>query len=214
MVRYPMTKEGENFLREELKNLKSVERNKIIKAITEARKHGDLKENAEYHAAKESQGFIESRIREIERKLSDAQSAADKLAQINLKILKLINYVKDKDREGVGRLIERYNPDKLSETGINARYTSYSVNKGEKISICIRNKEDNQFIDDNIIMFVVIHELSHIMTIQVGHPIEFWDNMKYLLEQAREINLYNPIDYQESPQKYCGMMINSTPYKF
>ena len=68
-----MTKEGENFLREELKNLKSVERNKIIKAITEARKHGDLKENAEYHAAKESQGFIESRIREIERKLSDAQ---------------------------------------------------------------------------------------------------------------------------------------------
>ena len=150
----------------------------------------------------------------IVRKLKDSQLAADKLAQINLNILKLINHVKDKDRDGIDRLSKRYDPNSLSETGINARYTSYSVNKGEKISICIRNKEDNQFIDDNIIMFVVIHELSHIMTIQVGHPIEFWDNMKYLLEQAKEINLYNPIDYQESPQKYCGMMINSTPYKF
>jgi len=150
----------------------------------------------------------------IVRKLPDAQSAADKLAQINLKILKLINYVKDKDREGVGRLIERYNPDKLSETGINARYTSYSVNKGEKISICIRNKENNQFMDDNIIMFVVIHELAHIMTIQIGHPKEFWDNMKYLLEQAKEINIYHPENYNENSQIYCGMEINSTPYDF
>ena len=73
MSRYPMTQEGESFLREELQKLKSEDRNNIIKAIAEARKHGDLKENAEYHAAKEQQGLVESRIREIESKLVDAQ---------------------------------------------------------------------------------------------------------------------------------------------
>ena len=73
MSRYPMTKEGENSLRQELQKLKSEDRNNVVKAIAEAREHGDLKENAEYHAAKEQQGLIESRIREIENKLADAQ---------------------------------------------------------------------------------------------------------------------------------------------
>lgn len=150
----------------------------------------------------------------IVRKLKDSRSASDKLAKINIKILKLINHIKDKDKDGIDRLVRRYNPDTLSETGLNAKYTSYSVNKGEKISICIRNKENNIFMNDNIIMFVVIHELAHIMTIQIGHPKEFWDNMKYLLEKAEEINLYNPEDYEKNPQIYCGMEINSSPYDF
>jgi len=68
-----MTKEGEISLRQELQKLKSEDRNNVVKAIAEAREHGDLKENAEYHAAKEQQGLIESRIREIENKLADAQ---------------------------------------------------------------------------------------------------------------------------------------------
>ncbi|MBS98671.1 MAG: transcription elongation factor GreA [Oceanospirillaceae bacterium] len=73
MNRVPMTVEGEKSLREELAHLKSVERPKVIGAIAEAREHGDLKENAEYHAAREQQGFIEGRIRELEHKLSLAQ---------------------------------------------------------------------------------------------------------------------------------------------
>ena len=73
MTRHPMTKEGELLLREELKTLKSKDRNEVVKAIAEARELGDLKENAEYHAAKEQQGLIERRIREIETKLADAQ---------------------------------------------------------------------------------------------------------------------------------------------
>ncbi len=71
--RVPMTTQGAVKLREELEHLKGIERPRVIQAIAEARAHGDLKENAEYHAARESQGFIEGRIREIEAKLSVAQ---------------------------------------------------------------------------------------------------------------------------------------------
>jgi len=69
----PMTVRGAELLRGELKNLKSNDRPQVITAIAEARAHGDLKENAEYHAAKDQQGFIEARIKEIEGKLSNIQ---------------------------------------------------------------------------------------------------------------------------------------------
>ena len=72
-MKTPMTKEGAEALREELQRLKHEARPRVVKAIAEAREHGDLKENAEYHAAKEEQGFIEGRIQEIEGKLSNAQ---------------------------------------------------------------------------------------------------------------------------------------------
>ena len=73
MSKVPITVEGADALRDELKHLKNVERPRITKAIAEARAHGDLKENAEYHAAKEEQGFSEARVRDIEGKLSNAQ---------------------------------------------------------------------------------------------------------------------------------------------
>lgn len=73
MIKVPMTRRGETLLREELADLKSRQRPAVIQAISEAREHGDLKENAEYHAAREQQSFIEGRIKEIESKLSLAQ---------------------------------------------------------------------------------------------------------------------------------------------
>lgn len=73
MNKVPMTVAGEKSLREELEQLKGTARPRVIAAIAEAREHGDLKENAEYHAAREEQGFIEGRIQEIEGKLSGAQ---------------------------------------------------------------------------------------------------------------------------------------------
>ena len=73
MSKVPMTKLGAQKLREELEQLKTVDRPRIIAAIAEARAHGDLKENAEYHAAREQQGFAEGRIKEIEAKLSNSQ---------------------------------------------------------------------------------------------------------------------------------------------
>jgi len=73
MSKVPLTLRGAEIMREELKRLKSVDRPTVIKAIAEARAHGDLKENAEYHAAKDQQGFIEGRIKDLEGKLSHAQ---------------------------------------------------------------------------------------------------------------------------------------------
>jgi transcription elongation factor GreA len=73
MSRVPMTVGGEKALREELDRLKTADRPRVIAAIADAREHGDLKENAEYHAAREEQGFIEGRITELEGKLSNAQ---------------------------------------------------------------------------------------------------------------------------------------------
>lgn len=73
MSKVPLTAKGADMLREELNDLKSVRRPKVIQAIAEAREHGDLKENAEYHAAREQQSFIEGRIKDIEAKLSLAQ---------------------------------------------------------------------------------------------------------------------------------------------
>ena len=149
----------------------------------------------------------------IVRDLPNSVEAANKLSKINGKVMRLIDSL-DKENPKYSRLIDRYNPNTLSETGENAEYISYSVNKGEKISICLRNKEDNTFEDDNIIMFVVLHELAHLITIDVGHTKKFWNNMKELLEKAEKINIYYPEDYSKKHIEYCGMTVKTTPYDF
>jgi len=83
----PITVEGASLLREELKKLKTEDRPRITKAIAEARAHGDLKENAEYHAAKEEQGMAEARVRDIEAKLSNAQIIDIKTMQPSDKVV-------------------------------------------------------------------------------------------------------------------------------
>ena len=66
----------------------------------------------------------------------------------------------------------------------------------------------------NTLMFVLVHELAHLMTDDIGHTNKFWNNMAYLLKKSNEINLYNPINYKISPVIYCGVKIDETPYIF
>ena len=61
-------------------------------------------------------------------------------------------------------------------------------------------------------MFVALHELSHIATKSIGHTTEFWENFKYLIQNAEKINIYKPINYKEKPEEYCGMTITDSPY--
>ena len=142
--------------------------------------------------------------------------AADRLANVNQKLIKLVNYCYDNfpDDERVQRLREKFNPKKIVETLPTSEYTAYSENKGEKLAFCLdkkRNSTDN-LIDINTLTYVAIHELSHICSISVGHTPEFWDNFKYLLVQAKKIGIYNPIDYKKNPGEYCGMDITDNPY--
>jgi transcription elongation factor GreA len=103
MEKVPMTAEGYRALDEELKRLKSIERPAVIAAIAEARSHGDLSENAEYHAAKERQGWIEGRIAEIEDKISRAQIIdVSKLSGTNVKFGATVTVV-DEDTEDEAR---------------------------------------------------------------------------------------------------------------
>lgn len=142
--------------------------------------------------------------------------AADRLANVNQKLIKLVNYCYENfpDDERVQRLRKKFNPKKIVETLPTSEYTAYSENKGEKLAFCLdkkRNSTDN-LIDINTLTYVAIHELSHICSISVGHTPEFWDNFKYLLIQAKKIGIYNPIDYKKTPGEYCGMDITDNPY--
>ena len=141
--------------------------------------------------------------------------AADMLARTTTKLKQIVSHVAEKfpDRENVKRLKEGFNPTKVVETLPTSEFTAYSENKGEKIAFCLdTEKGNNKLIDENTLMFVGIHEISHIATKSVGHTDEFWKNFKFLLEQAVALNIYTPIDYKKNPQKYCGMEITDNPY--
>ena len=151
------------------------------------------------------------------RNLPDKEGASDKLASIGNSLEKLILSLDSNDKEkgeDIKRLTQSFNSDHITENIPGSMYVAYSVNKGDELSICIRDKNTEKFIDNNIIIFVAIHELAHIMTKETGHTPLFWDNMKYLLEKASVSGIYRAQDYSQDPVNYCGMDINSTPLKF
>ena len=162
---------------------------------------------------------VKSRVNNKEyyvRKLPDKQEAADKLANIGIKLQNLIDGLDLEDKEKGKynkKLKDNFNSDYITENIPGSQYVAYSVNKGEELSLCVREKDTEKFMDDNIILFVAIHELSHIMTPENGHTPLFWDNMKYLLEQGSTMGIYKPVDYGKYPEMYCGMEITSTPMK-
>ncbi len=145
------------------------------------------------------------------RNLKDKQEAADILGKLTRNLLNLIESVKNDDKKGVKQLIERFDPNQITENIPGSIYVAYSVNKGEELSICIRHKETDKFIDMNTILFVAIHELAHIMSESKGHTKEFWNNMNYLLKAAINLGIYQEVDYKQNPINYCGMEINNTP---
>lgn len=150
------------------------------------------------------------------REREKVQDAADLLAKVTTKCTDLVNYVKEKhpDNEAVQRLVSGYRSNAIMETLPTSSYTAYSENKGEKIAFCLNTEKDknDSLIDANTLTFVAIHELSHIMTESIGHKPEFWDNFKFLLENAKEARIHDPVDYGSSPAQYCGMRISDNPY--
>jgi predicted metal-dependent hydrolase len=161
--------------------------------------------------------YVKSSVDENEylvRNLKDKEQAANILAGLRMKLENLCKIMKSRfpDDDSVKRMNEKFNSDNITESGKNNQYTSYSVNKGEKIVFCIRQKDEAEsLVDENTLTFVAIHELAHIMTKSVGHTPEFWNNFKRLLKVAVEEKLYTKEDYTNNPKEYCGIKVSDSP---
>ena len=148
------------------------------------------------------------------RNLPDKNQAANILANIKINIFKLVNYLQKnqelfpENMKYIKDLVSRTKDIVIMETGADEKYTSYTVNKGERIVFCLRSKVINSIHDMNTLMYVVIHELGHIGCPEFGHTPLFKQIFKFLLIQSSKISIYNPIDYRKNPQNYCGMEIN------
>lgn len=141
--------------------------------------------------------------------------AADLLAKVTQKCKMLVEYMKEKHPTDprVVKLVKGFNPKSINETLPTSELTAYSENKGEKLAFCLNTtKTGDKLIDMDTLTFVAIHELSHIMTTSIGHKQDFWQNFKYLLENAKTANIYQPVNYKKDPKEYCGMTIHDNPY--
>lgn len=150
-------------------------------------------------------------VRERERE----SEAADLLATVTGKCREFVDYMKTAEPNDprVKKLVKNFNPKKISETLPTSELTAYSENKGEKIAFCLnKTKTGTTLIDINTLMFVALHELTHVLTTSIGHKDEFWANFKYVLQHAKSAGIYEPINYKKEPQQYCGMTITDNPF--
>ena len=153
---------------------------------------------------------IDNRNYEVQIK-NDAQEAADLIAKIREKLVLLVKHLiksyPNEDR--TEQMKTNFNPDNIKEGVDDPNYTSYSINKGEQIVLCLRT--NNKLTDLNTMMFVVLHELSHICTKSIGHTTEFWDNFKWILEEAINIGVYKKQEFKLNNVDYCGIKITDSP---
>lgn len=148
--------------------------------------------------------------------LPDKQQASDLLAKLRLKLSTLMDNLIQSfpSKPQVQRLQQNFraDPDRFLESTPDAEHTSYSVNKGEKVHFCLRQRDGtNRLVDENIMMFVALHEMAHMITKSIGHDQDFWNNFGWLLREAESRNLYTPTNFKSQPVPYCGVMITDAP---
>jgi len=150
------------------------------------------------------------------RDRSKLEEAANLLATVSTKCKTMVEYMAEKHPEDPRSILlsKNFNPSRFVETLPTSELKAYSENKGEKVAFCLnkKNENNNELIDLSTLTFVALHELSHLMTESVGHNQEFWENFKFLLENAKEAGIYEPVDYKKNPREYCGMNITDNPY--
>ena len=138
------------------------------------------------------------------------QETAEALARLNSKVSEFIQRLvndADIDHKAMAlRLQKRWNPDTVAEGRIDKRYTSYTVNKGEQVVLCLRTRDEkDEMYDDNLIFYVTLHEMGHIASVSEDHSPEFHANFRYLLKKASEWNYWTRVS---KPFHYCGMKVN------
>jgi predicted metal-dependent hydrolase len=148
------------------------------------------------------------------RNMSDKSQAANTLAVIKENMNKLIDYLQKNIKQfpenmtSIKELVKRTRKIYIMETPKDDKFTSYTINKGEKIVFCLRSKMLHNIHDINTINYVVLHEMAHVCTYSYGHTAEFKENFKFLLVQANKIGIYKITNYRHEPVDYCGMTIN------
>lgn len=150
------------------------------------------------------------------RNREKVKDAVDLLAKTTDKLKKFIEYLENKypDKDMIKRLVNGFNPDKIKETLPNSKHTAYTENKKD-MYFCLNIKRDNnesELIDEHTLMFVAIHEISHICSKGIGHKSEFWENFRFLLDEAKLAGIHEPINYSNTPTEYCSTKINDNPY--
>jgi predicted metal-dependent hydrolase len=150
------------------------------------------------------------------RDLPDKQYAADMLAKLRLNLATLTDSLVQTfpHKQQVIRLQQNFqaDPNRFFESTPDAEHTSYSVNKGESVHFCLRQRDASErLVDVNVMMFVALHEMAHMITESVGHEPEFWNNFGWLLREAESRHLYKPTDFKSQPVTYCGVQITDAP---
>jgi hypothetical protein len=142
----------------------------------------------------------------------DSLEAANLIAKIREKLIVLMEHLEKSfgmNDNRVKLLKKNFRPDRLKEGVDTPGYTSYSINKGEQIVLCLRNND--KLVDINTMFFVVLHEFAHLSTESIGHTEEFWDNFRWILEESINIGIYIKQDFKVKNEEYCGMTITSSP---
>lgn len=151
------------------------------------------------------------------RDMPDKQKAADLLATVRKKIKSLYNYliITYPDKPQIIQLKKNFKPDpsRIFEATPEAEHTSYSVNKGEAVHLCLRQRKgnDESLINENVMVFVALHEMAHMITATIGHGPDFWNNFGWLLKQAEEKGIYKYQNFAAQPVPYCGVKITDSP---
>ena len=151
------------------------------------------------------------------RDMPDKQEAADIMAKVRIKMNKLKIHVESSypDKPQVIQLSKNFEAtaSRLYEATPEAEFTSYSVNKGESIHFCLRERqgENESLVHEDIVTFVAIHEMGHVITKTVGHGPDFWNNFAWLLQEAERVGIYKHRDFRAHPVSYCGMKITDQP---
>ena len=144
----------------------------------------------------------------------DNKESANLLSDAITRVKTLLDHLKKSESQDIRTktLLSRFNPDNITENDpqeMKSGVTSYTVNKGEKIVVCLRQRNNN-FVEINTLMYVIIHELAHICDLtSQQHDEKFWNNFEWLLEHAVNIGIYNYVDYSKDQEPYCGMNITS-----